>query len=325
MKQTEQELKDIQNQYYEKHSTRVKPDGTLKIKRDQDLKDLSFISRLNIKKLYISRCVNISFENMTSQSCEEMSVNYCQLKSILGISNLNKLTYLDLTFNKIKNLDQLSNLNFLNTLSVQHNEIIDLSPLSHLTRLQYLYSSNNNITDLHSIRNLRQLIVIFLCQNKITDLNGVQQLKKLKELYLQDNIITDISPLSECSSLTQLQLQNNQITDISPLQNDKLKYLSIEQNYVTSFQTLNKLERTIKIGNQKVPNPLQILISKRMKSIFTTRLHLESIKQKHQFLTNLYSSSLSKTISQMNSLTIDQLNLSNHLLIVFGTAEQASQ
>ncbi|CAL6072525.1 internalin_protein [Hexamita inflata] len=325
MKQTKQELEDIQNQYYEKHSTRIKPDGTLKIKRDIALKDLSFISRLNVKKLYISRCVNISFENIPSQSCEEISVNYCQLKSILGISNLNKLTYIDLTFNKIKNLDQLSNLNFLNTLSVQHNEIIDLSPLSHLTQLQYLYSSNNNITDLYSIRNLHQLIIIFVCQNKITDLNGIQQLKKLKELYLQDNMITDLSPISECNSLTQLQLQNNQITDISPLQNNKLKYLSIEGNYVTSFQALNKLETTFKIGYQKAPNSLQILISKRMKSIFTTRFHLESIKQKHQFLSNLYTSSQSKTISEMNNLTIDQLNLSNHLLLVFGTTEQASQ
>ncbi|CAL6025381.1 Conserved_hypothetical protein [Hexamita inflata] len=325
MKQTKQELEDIQNQYYEKHSTRVKPDGTLKIKRDIALKDLSFISRLNVKNLYISRCVNISFENIPSQSCEELMVNYCQLKNLNGISQFNKLKYLNLSHDKIRVLSPLRNMNFLDTLSVQYNEVITLQPLSNLFNLTNLYISCNQITNLYPIRNLTQLVCLFASQNKITDLNGIQQLKKLKELYLLDNMITDISPLSECCCLTQLYLQRNQITDISPLQNSKLIHLSVEENYVISFQAWNKLERTFKIGNQKAPNSQQILISKRMKFIFTTRLHLERIKQKHQVLSNLYSSSLCKTISEMNNLTTDQLNLSNSLLLVFGTAEQASQ
>ncbi|CAL6025397.1 Leucine-rich_repeat domain superfamily [Hexamita inflata] len=112
MKQSKQELEDIQNQYYKKHSTRVKPDGTLKIKRDIALKDLSFISRMNVKNLYISRCVNISFENMTSQSCEELMVNYCQLKSLNGISQFNKLKQLDISYDKLQDLGPLRNMIF---------------------------------------------------------------------------------------------------------------------------------------------------------------------------------------------------------------------
>ncbi|CAL6025374.1 leucine-rich_repeat domain-containing protein [Hexamita inflata] len=326
MKQTEQELEDIQNQYYEKHSTRVKPDGTLKIKRDNALTDLSFISRMNVKQLYISRCVNISFENMTSQSCEKLMVNYCELKSLNGIYQFNKLKYLNLSFDKIRDLSPLRSMIFLDNLNVEDNAVVSLSPLSNLFNLKYLYISFNQITNLYPIRNLSKLVCLYATNNKITDLNGIEQLKNMNKLYLQDNMITDINPLSQYSSLTQLNLQNNQITDITPLRNyTLLKFVSIDGNYITDLQALKLRDRAFKLENQNTPNTQLILISQRMKSIFTTRLHLESIKQKHQVLSNLYSSSLCKTISEMNNLTTDQLNLSNSLLLVFGMVEQASQ
>ncbi|CAL6025307.1 Internalin-A [Hexamita inflata] len=132
MNQTEIELADIQNNYYVKHQARISPDGVLKIKRDNALKDLAFISRLNVQIIFISRCHNISFENVSSQSCEEMTATYCQLKSLNGIHQLSTLNYLNLSFDKLGDLGPLQNMNFLKTLNVEFNEISDLSPLSKL-------------------------------------------------------------------------------------------------------------------------------------------------------------------------------------------------
>ncbi|CAL5985154.1 Conserved_hypothetical protein [Hexamita inflata] len=328
MKQTELELAEIQNNYFVKHQARISPDWVLKIKRDNALKDLAFISRLNVQILFISRCHNISFNNVSSQSCEQITVTYCQLKSLNGIHQLSALNYLNLSFDKLNDLGPLQNMNFLETLNVDFNEISDLSPLSKLTKLKDLYIQNNMITNLYSIRNLCGLTTLFAGDNKISDLNGIQHLKNLKHLYLQNNKITDICPLQECRLLEYLLINDNKITDITPLQhNAQLKYMSIELNFIADFQVINQLQNfsRFRLENQQQPSPNQIQTSARMKTIFTVRSQLESIPQKRMLIQERLSSSIHKGELLINNITNAQLNLSNKLLQVFGTAEHTSQ
>ncbi|CAL5985134.1 Conserved_hypothetical protein [Hexamita inflata] len=328
MKQTELELAEIQNNYYVKHQVRISPDGVLKIKRDYALKDLAFISRLNVQILFISRCHNISFENISSKSCEDITVKYCKLKSLTGISQLSALNYLNLSFDKLNDLGPLQNMYFLETLNVEFNEISDLSPLSKLTKLKDLYIQNNKITNLYNIRNLSRLLTLYAGDNKISDLNGIQHMKNLKYLQLHNNQITDISPLQECRLLEYLLINDNQITNITPLQhNAQLMYMSIELNFITDIQVINQLQNFsgFRLENQQQPSPNQIQTSTRMKTIFTVRSHLEIIPQKRMLIRERLSSSIHKGELLIDAITNVQLNLSDKLLQVFGTAEHASQ
>ncbi|CAL6025370.1 leucine-rich_repeat domain-containing protein [Hexamita inflata] len=338
------------NAQYKKHLPRIK-DSQLKIKKDQSLHDLSFTLHYKLNALYITNCHQVSFQHAFSQTCCILYATKSKIKNLTGIDQNQQLKELFLSNNLIEDLTPLQTLTQLNSLSVGYNKIGDISGLNRLINLKSLYLYNNNIENLIQIKNLQNLEILSINDNKltsfygiqflthlkdiyaenntITDLYGIQQLNDLHQLYLNKNQISDLSPLCGCSSLETLQVSNNIITDISPLQhNTQLKYLSANDNYVNNFKVLNQLQSINPIfqylGNQKEPNPLQINISNRSKSIFATRTSLEDIQQKQHFISQLYYSSLIKVKFQMNTMTINQLNLSNSLL-VFTSAEQVSQ
>ncbi|CAL5985181.1 leucine-rich_repeat domain-containing protein [Hexamita inflata] len=352
MKQDTSQLlgNDKLNAQYEKHLPRIK-DGQLKIKKDQSLHDLSFTLRFKLNTLYISNCHQVSFQHAFSQTCCILHATKSKIKNLTGIDQNQQLKELLLSNNLIEDLTPLQTLTQLNTLSVGYNKIVDISGLNRLSNLKSLYLYNNSIENLNQIKNLYNLEILSINDNKITSLYGIQFLTHLKDIYAENNTITDLygiqhlhdlhqlylnknkisdlSPLCGCSSLVTLQVSNNIITDISPLQhNTQLKYLSANENFINSFKVLNQLQSINLIfqylGNQKEPSPLQINISNRIKSIFASRTSLEDVQQKQDFVSQLYYSSLSKLKFQMNIMTINQLNLSNCLL-VFTSAEQVSQ
>lgn len=66
------------------------------------------------------------------------------------ISCLNKLEFLDLSFNKMRNLpDEIASLSSLRSLKVANNKLVELPPeLSSLLRLENLDLSYNRLTSL---------------------------------------------------------------------------------------------------------------------------------------------------------------------------------
>lgn len=80
-----------------------------------------------------------------------MHFSFRYLPSEIGC--LNKLEYLDISFNKMKSLPtEIGNLNALISLKVANNKLVEVpSALSSLQRLENLDLSNNRLTSLGSL------------------------------------------------------------------------------------------------------------------------------------------------------------------------------
>ncbi|CAL5985159.1 Conserved_hypothetical protein [Hexamita inflata] len=340
---------EIQNMQYEKHINRIK-NGTLKIKKDGSLIDLSFTKRFQLKQLYITSCHYVSFQYTFSQTCSVFQADKCKIKNLSGIEQNQSLRSVCLIDNKIEDISPLRTIKSLDTLYIGNNKIKDISPLNQLTNLKILYLNDNNISDLcqikdlhyleqldvvnnqitslHNIKNLKSLKKLDATHNKITDLHGVQHLMYLTALYVSYNKISDLSPLSTCSQLNSLNTINNQITDASPLQHNlQLQYVSLKQNYINDFQALTQLQyfSNFILENQQQPSPTQIQTSARMKTIYTVRSRLEYMPIKRTAIKSRFNSVTEISELLIDAITNVQLNLSNKLLQVFGTVENASQ
>jgi internalin A len=130
------------------------------------------------------------------------------LLDLSPLSNLIKLTHLDLAANNIIDISPLSNLINLTHLDISENfglksnDIFDLSPLSNLFNLIKLNLSDNfelksNIINLTPLTKLNNLEILDLSYNpgikfNIITLTLLNNLINLKKLNLVDNIITDI-------------------------------------------------------------------------------------------------------------------------------------
>ncbi|CAL5985153.1 Internalin-A_(fragment) [Hexamita inflata] len=341
---------ELQHQQYEKHLPSIN-NRILKI-QNETLNDLSFVQKYQLSQLYISDCQNISFQHAFSDACSFLQVKNCNVQNLDGIEQNKQLQTLYLYDNLIEDISPLRNLKFLTTLAINNNKTSDISLLNLLQNLKYLYANSNNIVDLSKIEELHFLETLYVSNNKIISLYGLQNLKYLKELYADRNQITylygiqhlknlqmlklivneisDISPVSGCSSLKCLLINDNQITDVSPLYlNRNLNYIDISYNFVDSegfvdLKKLNNIETMHTLKNKKA-STLQIRLSSRMRFIFQTKCQLENMKLKRILISNQFSSTQNKSKLQLKTLINGQIILSNKLLLVFGTPEQASQ
>lgn len=108
----------------------------------------------NLKKLILSGYANNAYRLWT-------------IKDVNSLSNLQSLTYLDVSGNEIENIEVLNKLKDLNTIVLSDNQLKKVSALSNLSNLKSLYLSNNHLEDL----------------------DGLQYLKSLRHLELSGNII----------------------------------------------------------------------------------------------------------------------------------------
>lgn len=70
-----------------------------------------------------------------------------QISDITPLSNLTKLTWIDLNDNQISDISPLSNLTMMSHLILDSNQIKNISPLSKLTNLLFINLNNNPINN----------------------------------------------------------------------------------------------------------------------------------------------------------------------------------
>ena len=120
---------------------------------------------------------------------------------------------------KIKDISALSNLTRLTSLNMKNNSVSDVSALGGLTNLKALRLLNNQISDISAIRNLTNLRHLNLNNNQVSDISALAGLTNLKDLKLYENNISDISALRNLTNLTILNISHNPINDYSPIEN----------------------------------------------------------------------------------------------------------
>jgi len=134
------------------------------------------------------------------------------INDISPLSELIKLTKLDLVENQINDINPLAKLTNLTELWLSHNQIEDISPLAGLINLTSLSIHDNKISDVSALEGLTNLEILNLINNQISDVSALEGLTNLKSLALDGNSISDVSALMKLTNLTQLMIRENPIT-----------------------------------------------------------------------------------------------------------------
>ena len=165
-----------------------------------------------------------------------------KIKDISALSNLKKLTYLNLYNNLISDISVLGGLKNLTVLYLDENQVSDISAIGDLKNLTALFLYSNQISDISTLGGLTNLTRLFLGGNQISDISAIGGLTNLTKLGLSANQISDISAIGGLTNLTKLFLNENQISDISPLSNlTNLTLLNIMNNPIDDYSPIEDL------------------------------------------------------------------------------------
>lgn len=175
--------------------------------------------------------------------------------SDIYLSDLYKITSLNLDYRDIESLEDIVHFKNLKWLSCQSNQISDISYLKELPDLQALYLNNNKIKEIDSLKELKKLKELSLWSNDISDISPLSGLTEIKTLYLGSNKIKDISSLEKMINLEYLDLSYNDISDISGLKGlKKLTYLMLNDNKISDISPLTGLKalKNLNLDNNSI-------------------------------------------------------------------------
>ena len=198
----------------------------LQLDNNINLNDIANITSLKILNLHGAQVTNISalselvnLEKLTLGARWYKWAN--KIQDISALTNMQNLTYLDLSFTSVENIDILSNLTNLEYLNLygingEEHQIIShgYSVIGFSYEWEYI-ERFNNLDFLIPLVNLKQL---YLGSNGLTDVTALSGLTQLEKLDLSYNELTNIDSLSDLKNLKYLDLSSNQITDYSPVE-----------------------------------------------------------------------------------------------------------
>ncbi|KAI8895704.1 P-loop containing nucleoside triphosphate hydrolase protein [Globomyces pollinis-pini] len=194
----------------------------------------------------------------------KLSLPYCGLTDINGLSEYPYIFNLELQGNHIKDLSPLASMKYLVQLDVSNNEIEeglcfqpvpfniqdvdmsrnrivnigDMSSHRFLTRLSLDYNMISDISSLSDCRNLKYLTV---CGNMITSTRSLSGLP-LKFLDLRKNQLSELSGIESLLKLQTLLVGDNTIDDISCLENhESIGSLDLSNNQIADIASLECL------------------------------------------------------------------------------------
>jgi insulin-like growth factor-binding protein complex acid labile subunit len=263
--------------------------------RIQEIKLITLLSNLEYLDLSQNRLISIKKESF---------------------KNLNKLKYLNLSYNKLDLQSEFNNISFFQGQSLL--EILDLS----FNEIKYL---DKNLT----FQNLTSLKFLSLFKNKLKNLNPFifGFLVNLDELNLGSNSLNSLNwtCFFSLKSLKKLKLNSNQINSSDFLKSSKiflynLEFLDLEGNNIsfieeTHFQSYRKLSflnlnsNPIKTVPEKVFNGLFLLKTLKLSNTSILTLSLLST------LEELDISFLNATISNVDQINaLEWINLANSSL-----------
>ncbi|CAL6034146.1 leucine-rich_repeat domain-containing protein brachy] [Hexamita inflata] len=231
-----QELSKVQNNYDEVMINEYKAmvnDKSLVINYNQKLKSFSFVDELDIIKLSIYVCPNITFEKLP-QRLEQLVIYNSKIQQISWLSKINQISHLTIYNNNVKDLQPLSNLPHIQYLDMITNNILDISPLSKLQKLKELYLSYNRIIDISPLLQLK-LNVLWIAGNQIQDfsqLTSIYDQSVLSGFRLDGQKQLSKSDQKEYSNLQAIQHSMQQNVSIVKRQSHFRKLSQISLNSI---------------------------------------------------------------------------------------------
>ena len=212
--------------------------------RENPLSTLSINSHIPVLQ---SRGINVELDILlVSVNIPDPNIRHAIRKALgkardapISMSDMARLTELEVTRKTITNLTGLEHATSLTRLVLRNNAIADLSPLAGLTQLTFLHLGSNRVSNISLLARFTQLRQLYLEKNTISNISPLAGLTDLTILGLGHNNITDISPLARLTDLTELGLHNNSISNISPLERlTKLRQLYLHNNSISDISPL---------------------------------------------------------------------------------------
>ena len=229
-----------------------------RVKEQKLLLDSMESLNLELLSFYESPLADLSFLNPSLQ-IKRLEINRSELKSLVGVENLDHLVGIGLSFNSLTSIESLRKFSDLKELALDGSDLQDYSLVAKLKALEILdlrSSSFNNfklIKDLNSLRELslgyqdlgmldfRQLTSLEKLALTHMKFKTIQfgKLDQLRYLEITNSQLQDISELSGMKSLEVATLSFNELSDIGALSGlTNLKSVNLSANPIKDLAPL---------------------------------------------------------------------------------------
>lgn len=202
----------------------------------------TFVYAINLGTVNFAGSKLAGFNNVKSESVEELDLSNCSLKKISNtmFDNLSELAYINLSHNRLAMIDPttFSNLVALEELDLSGNQIEEIPPnmFQNNTQLNTLNLNNNPLKEFH-LSTVSEIERLEIRSCKLTNINDSfsKNLNMLVYLDISGNNITDISPktFSLLDDLEHIDLSNNGLKTLDAnifKYNTKLKKVILDNN-----------------------------------------------------------------------------------------------
>ncbi|CAL5995980.1 Conserved_hypothetical protein [Hexamita inflata] len=232
------DLSKYEHQLLNKFKTQVK-NGRLLIQFDNDIKFLKFLDQLLVTQVQIKYCTNIQFSR-APYKVTSLTINYCGLIHLTGISGWLSLIELNLANNKLGDISELGKLKQITKLDLSFNGLLHVHDLQFLDQLTQLNLNNNQLSNLSGLAGCKQLVELSLSHNNLEDISELSALSKLLSVDLSHNRLGKIDDLVQLTQLISLNLNYNKLLFIQPISAlTSLKVFSADYNYISDFNKLS--------------------------------------------------------------------------------------
>ncbi|BCB05776.1 cell wall-binding repeat-containing protein [Bacillus sp. KH172YL63] len=205
------------------------------------------------------------------KNLEVLSLAENQIEEITVPEDFNKVSLLDLSYNRIMDISPLRSMAFQGneiSLALNDNRIASLTPLKNTSFPKdaaslYIDASNNELKNLDGLQQASALTELSASKNHLSDIEALSPLENLKYLNINNNDLVTLSPLSKSKlqvvkaadnrieSLDGIQvdskggyyfeLQGNKIKDIKSLSGMTKGYVNLENNEIQSIRALSEV------------------------------------------------------------------------------------
>lgn len=208
----------------------------------------TFVYAINLGTVNFSGSKLAGFDQIKSESIEELDLSNCSLNKITNsmFDNLSELTYINLSHNRLTAIapSTFSNLVNLEELDLSGNQLEQIVPnmFQNNTQLNTLNLSNNPLKRFHlSVASELERLEMRSCKLTNIDDSFSKNLDLLVYLDVSDNGIKNVSPktFSLLADLEHIDLSNNGLKTLDPNTfkfNTNLKKILLDNN---NLQTLN--------------------------------------------------------------------------------------
>ncbi|GBF95662.1 hypothetical protein Rsub_08644 [Raphidocelis subcapitata] len=148
---------------------------------------------------------------------QELYVASNKVPTIEGLSELTRLTVLELGSNRIRQIEGLEGQGALAELWLGRNRIPKIEGLGHLTNLVRISLQSNRLESMLGLEGCTSLQELYLSHNGIARLEGLSTLTRLKVLDVSNNRIAAVENLTPLTALEDLWLNDNLIPGLDGL------------------------------------------------------------------------------------------------------------